>query len=72
MSISFHAVAADLMNILDEAEVQGTAAVLIALKFCYGGLSSISAVKSDDTGTPRPTAGLILDLSLFNFADSSE
>jgi len=72
MSISFHAVTSHLMDVFDKAEVQGTAAVLIALEFCKSGLGSIGAIKSDYTSTPGPTAWLILYLGLFNLANGSE
>ena len=70
MRICVHEVtAAAGRNILDEAEAQGAATVLIALEFRNGGFGSIPAVKANDAGATRPSARLVLDLGLLNFAD---
>lgn len=59
-------------KVLDVAEAERTSTVLVTLKFCNGSLGSISVIKPDNTAAARPTAWLILDLSLFNLANGGE
>lgn len=67
MSISFHPVAPDVVDVFDKAQIERTAAVLIALEFSNGGFSSIGAIKPNDTTTLGPTAWLVLNFGLFHF-----
>lgn len=52
MRVCLHVLRRTLVEVLDEAKVEGTAAVLIALKLRDGCLSSLSGVESNDSGTP--------------------
>lgn len=68
MRIRVHAVAARL-NVLDKAESEGPTSVLVALELGDGGLGRVGIVEADHTATTRSTAGLVLDLGLFDLAD---
>ncbi len=72
MGVGVHAVAGTRGDVLDETEAEGSSAVLVALEFGNGRLGRVGCVESYHTGASRPTAGLILDLSLLNLADSRE
>jgi hypothetical protein len=69
MSVSLHAVAAGLVQVLDETQVQWSTTILVALKLGDCRLSGFRRVKADDAGTPRPATGLVLDLGLFDLAN---
>lgn len=72
VGVRVHRFSASLIEILDEAEVERATAVLVALELgdrCVGGVGTVEA---DDTAAARAAARLVLNLSLFNLADSSE
>lgn len=70
--VSFHGISSSLVQVLDEAQVEGSAAVLITLELGDGSLSGFGRVKTDHAGASRATARLILNLGLLNLADSGE
>lgn len=72
MRFRFHGISAALVQVLDEAEVQGTTTILITLELGDGGFGGFGSVESNDTRTTRPAARLVLDLSLLNLADCGE
>lgn len=57
MGIRVHAVARALIQILDEAQVQRTATILVALELGDGGIGGIRGVETDNTAAARPAAG---------------
>ena len=72
MRIGVHCIAGTGCDVLDEAEAQGTSAVLVALELGDGGIGGLSAVKANDTGATGPAAGFVLNLCLLHFADGRE
>lgn len=60
------------MQILDEAQVKWSAAILVSLELGNCRVRRFRGVKPDDSRTTRSTTGLILYLSLLDFADGSE
>lgn len=72
MWVSLHRISSSLVQILDEAQVEGTAAVLVALEFGDSGLGGFGRVEADHAGAPRAATGLILNLGLLNLADGGE
>ena len=72
MRIGIHGVGNTLVQVLDKAQVEGAATILVSLELLNGGFSRLGAIKAHDTAAAGATARLILDLSLLNLADSSE
>ena len=76
MRLSFHrvagATASALVQILDKAEVQGTAAVLVRLELGDGRVRRVRIVESNNTGALGSSTWLVLDLSLFHLSNGSE
>ena len=72
MRVGIHAVAAARSKILDVAQAKRATAILIALELGNSSLGSVGAVEANDTAAARPTAWLILDLSLLDLADGGE
>ena len=70
MSISLHRLA--LVEILDKAQVQGTATILVALELLNGRLGSIGTVESNNARSAGAATGLILDFGLLDLADGGE
>jgi hypothetical protein len=70
VSIRVHGIATTAgREVLDEAQAQRPAAVLVALEFGDRGLGCCNAVESHDSGSAGTTTGLVLDLSLFDLTD---
>ena len=72
MGVRLHWLVASLIKILDEAQVERTAAILIALKFGDRGVSGFSVVEADNTRASRSSTRFILNLSLFYLANSGK
>lgn len=72
MGVSLHGLATRLVQILDEAEVEGPAAILVSLKLGDRRIGRFGRIKFDDSGTARPTTRLVLYFSLLDFPDSSK
>lgn len=72
MGVCFHALAARLIQILDEAQVERAATVLVALEFSYRSLGSVCGIETNDTRAPGSTTRLILYFGLLNLANRSE
>lgn len=71
--IGFHAVAAArLVQIFDEAQVQWSSTILVALELCDCRLGGVNRVKTDNTAASRSAAGFILNLSLLDLANGGE
>lgn len=71
MRVGVHAVATRL-DVFDKAETKGSASVLVALELRDGSLCRVRIVEADHSATTRSTAGLVLDLGLFDLADGRE
>lgn len=56
----------------DKAQAQRSTAVLVALELLDRRLRRVRRVEADNASATRATAGLVLDLGLFDLADSSE
>lgn len=77
MGISLHTLRTRLLGlllveVLDKAQVERAAAILVTLELGDGSLGVVFSVKSDDARASGAAARLILDLSLFHLANSSE
>ena len=72
MRIGIHGLGTTLVEVLDEAQIERAATVLVSLELLNGGFCRLGTVKAHDAATAGATARLILDLSLLNLADSSE
>lgn len=72
MRISLHGIAAGLVQILDETEIERSAAVLISLELGDCSVRRVSRVKSDNSGAAGTADRLILDFSLLNLANGSK
>ena len=72
MGVGIHAVSTARRDILDVAQAERTAAVLVTLELGNGGLGSVGAVEADDTAAARPAARLVLDLGLLDLANGGE
>lgn len=73
MGVSLHdGVSTLLVEILDEAQVQGTTSVLISLELRNGRLGGLSRIETNNASATRATTRLILDLGLFDLTDSRE
>ena len=72
MGVGVHSIRRARGDVLDEAQAERAAAILVALEFADGGVGSLSIVESDNTGTAGSSAGLVLDLGLLNLADRRE
>lgn len=72
MGIGIHAVTNTRRDVLDEAQAEGTAAVLVALELGDGGLGRVGAVEADNTASARAAARFILNLCLLDLTDGLE
>lgn len=73
MRIGLHRVTSTrLRQILDEAQVEGTATILVTLKLGNGRLRCLGAVEADHTRASGSAAGLILNLGLLDFTNGGE
>lgn len=74
MGVGVHAVAAAAAgcNVLDVAQTQRAAAVLVALELGNRGLGGVGGVEPDHAAATGPAAGLVLDLSLLDLANGRE
>lgn len=70
MWISVHAVSAGRVDIFDEAQVERSSAILVALEFGDRRLGGFGIVEPHDTATTGTSAGLVLYLGLFDLANS--
>lgn len=58
--------------VLDKAQAERTASVLVAREFFNSGIGILGRVKSNNTSTTGSAIRLVLDLSLFDLANGSE
>ncbi len=72
MGIRIHAVTSARVEVLDVAQAEGAAAILVALELGDRRLGGICAVETDNTAALGPADRLILDLGLLDLADSGE
>ena len=72
MGFSLHSITTALVQVLDEAEAQWAATVLIPLEFGNRSFRSFRTVEANDASTFRSSTWFVLDLSLFDFANRSE
>lgn len=77
MSVSLHALRTRLLglllvHVLDKAQVERAATILVTLELGNGGLSVVIGIKSDDTRTSGATTGLILNLGLLDLTNRSK
>ena len=70
--VGVHGVAPAWLEVLDVAEPELTATVLISLELGNGGIGCLGSIEPNDTGTSGAAARLVLNLGLLNFTDSSE
>lgn len=71
--VGVHCVAAAAgLKVLDVAEPELTATVLVSLELGYGSVSCLGGIKSDDTSASGATAWFVLDLGLLDFTDRPE
>lgn len=69
MSVGFHAVASGLVQVFDEAQVERSTTILVALELGDCRLSGVGRVKTNHAAASRSAARLILDLGLFHLAN---
>lgn len=72
VGIRLHAVGAAWRPVLDEAEAQGSVAVLVSLELGNGRLRRVRVVETDYTRASGAAAGFVLDFSLLDLADGRE
>jgi hypothetical protein len=73
MGIGIHAVTSARVEVLDVAQAEGPAAVLVALELGDRRLGGVRAVETDNAAALGPAAdGLILNLGLLDLADGGE
>lgn len=66
------AAAAARCEILDEAQTQWPAAILVSLELGDRGFSCTNTVESDNSSSAGAATGLVLDLGLLNLANCCE
>lgn len=73
MGIRVHGVQARrVVEVLDEAEVQWSSAVLVALELGNRRLGCLGTIEADYAAAARAPAGLVLDLGLLHPANGGE
>lgn len=73
MGVGVHAVAASTgVKVLDEAQAEGTSAVLVTLELLNRSVGGIGTVETNDARAAGATARLILNLSLLYLTNSRE
>lgn len=72
MRVRVHDIVTALVQVLDEAEVQGTTTILVALELGDGCLGRLGRVEADNTSAAGTATGLILDFGLLHLADGGE
>lgn len=72
MSLCLHGVCLALVAVFDVAQVQRTSTILVALELGNTGFGRVGSVEADDTSASRSTAGLVLNLRLFDFSNRRE
>lgn len=72
MGLRFHGITPSLVQVLDKAQAERAAAVLVALELGDRSLGSLGRVEFDHAGTARPTARLILDLGALDLSNCGE
>lgn len=70
--VGFHCVTPARLEVLDVAEPELTATVLVSLELGYGSISCLGSIKSDDASSSGATARFVLNLGLLNFTDGPE
>lgn len=71
MRVRVHGVSARL-DVLNKAEAKRSTSVLVALELGDGSLGRVSAVEADNSTATGSTAGLVLDLGLFDLSNGRE
>ena len=56
-------------EVLDKADVEGAATILVSLKLVDSSFCRISIIEADDSASPRATTWFVLNLCLLNLAD---
>lgn len=70
--VGVHCVTASGCEVLDVAEPELTATVLISLELGYGSIGCLGSIESNDTSSSGAAARFVLDLGLLNFTDRPE
>lgn len=70
--VGVHGVTTTLVQVLDVAQTQRPAAVLISLKLVDGGFGGVGIVEANNTAATRAATRLVLDFGLLDLADSRE
>lgn len=71
MGVRVHGLRARL-DVLDEAEPERPATILIALELSNGCLSGVGVVETNDASATRTPTRLVLDLGLLDFSNGRE
>lgn len=70
--VGVHCVTSAGLEVLDVAEPELTAAVLISLELGYGSIGCLGSIESHNTSSSGAATRFVLDLGLLNFADRPE
>lgn len=70
--VGVHRVTTAGLEVLDVAESELTATVLISLELGYGSIGCLGSIESDNTSSSGAAARFVLDLGLLDFADRPE
>ena len=70
--VGVHCVTPARLEVLDVAEPELTATVLISLELGNGSVGSLGSIESDNTGSSGAAARFVLDLSLLDFTNCSK
>lgn len=70
--VGVHCVAPAGLEVLDVAEPELTATVLISLELGYGSIGCLGGIESHNTSSPGAATWFVLDLGLLNFTDRPE
>ena len=72
VGVSVHDIVSTLIQVLDKAQVERTATVLVTLELGDGRLSGVGTVEANHTSASGTATGLVLNLSLLNLSDGCE
>lgn len=70
--VGVHCVATAGLEVLDVAEPELTATVLVTLELGYGSIGRLGSIESDDTSSSGAATRFVLDLGLLNFTNRAE
>lgn len=70
--VGIHCVTPAGLEVLDVAEPELTATVLVSLELGYGSIGCLGSIESDNTSSSGAATRFVLNLGLLNFADRPE